>query len=470
MTARVSHRLAQTLAVCLFVSSLGFAAPAAHAQSPIVVGEQSFRSAFPGSLRFTVAVTSTSPINVLRLTVWQRGVALGSRYTPEFQSDRQVRATFVWDLQYRGAGDYMPPGARGEYTWHIEDAAGNQYDTPHEPFEVVDTSQAWRTISNRDIAVNWYQGSPDFGLAVLTRAISARGFLIQQLNLERIDPLRIFVYADRDSFFRALPPTAREWTGGSTFPEYGVILMNFTEENLEWGLRATSHELSHAVLHARVPGYLGELVLPRWLDEGLAVYNEVENHAPDDQFDGLLRRAIRQDQLIPLRRLIQNFPPDSDSASLAYGEGYDMVRFMIEKRGADRFGDLLRAFERGTALEDAFEQVYGVGPDELENAWRQELGLAPRPVSQGRVPTAGAMPTYAVSSGFATPGAAVTPRPPSTAVAQSGDQAAPRQPPTTAPEASGAPAPGLCGGVFALAGLAGFGLWQSRKRGIKSVG
>lgn len=437
-----------------------------HAQSPIVVTEQSFRSAFPGNLRFTIGAESKTPIQVLRLTVWQNGVALGSRYTPDFVPNNQVRATFVWDLQYRGAGDYMPPGARGEYTWHIEDTAGNQFDTPHQDFEVVDSSQQWHTISNSDISVNWYHGSSDFGFAVLSRALVARRFLTQELSIDKIDPLRIFVYADRDSFFRALPPTAREWTGGSTFPEYGVILMNFAEDNLDWGLRATSHELSHAVLHARVPGFLGGLVLPRWLDEGLAVYNETDNHAPDDQFDGQLRRGISGDQLIPLRRLVDNFPADPDAAALAYGEGYDMVKFMIEKRGSDRFGELLHAFESGTAMQDAFARVYGVGPDELENDWRHELGLAPRPVTVGRVPTAGAMPTYAVSSGFITPEATSTsaPTPIATRIAESSGAHEPsNQAPSTPGESSAAPTSNLCGGTLALAGLVAFGLWRRRR-------
>lgn len=440
----------------------------ALADSPIVVSEQTFRSAFPNNLRFTVAAQSTSTIQVLRLTVWQKGVALGSRFTANFRPDYTVRTTFVWDLQYRGSGEYMPPGARGEYTWHVEDSAGNQYDTPHQTFEVVDASQPWRTISNQDVAVNWYSGDPEFGAAVLERAITARAFLTQQLGIDQVEPIKIFVYADRESFFNALPPTAREWTGGSTFPEYGVILINFTQENLQWGLRATSHELSHAVLHARVPGFLGELVLPRWLDEGLAVYNETIDHAPDDSFDQAFRQAIRQDLLIPLRRLGVNFPADSQAASLAYGEGYSAVKFMIEKLGADKFAALLDRFERGTPLEDALRATYGMVLDELENAWRQELGLKARPVTSVQLPTVGAMPTYAVSSGVLNPTPSQTAIPTSTAaptrISQSNaSPSEPQPPPLTTPESGAAPQTGLCGGVLAFGGLVAFGVSRKRK-------
>lgn len=454
----------------LFFILIAWSLPSrAYADSPIVVTEQTFRSSFPNNLRFTVAAQSTSPIEILRLTVWQKGVALGSRFTANFRPDDAVRTTFVWDLQYRGSGEYMPPGARGEYTWHVEDSAGNQYDTPHQTFEVVDASHQWRTLSNQDVAVNWYSGDNDFGVAVLERAITARAFLTQQLAIDQVEPIKIFVYADRDSFFNALPPTAREWTGGSTFPEYGVILINFTQDNLQWGLRATSHELSHAVLHARVPGFLGELVLPRWLDEGLAVYNETIDHAPDDSFEQAFRQAIRQDLLIPLRRLDVNFPADSQAASLAYGEGYSAVKFMIEKLGADKFAALLNRFEGGTPLEDALRATYAMVLDELENAWRQDLGLKARPVTSVQLPTVGAMPTYAVSSGVLNPTplqtATPTATPAPTRISQSNAApSAPQQAPLTTPESGAAPPTGLCGGVLAFGGLVAFGVSRKRKR------
>ena len=194
-------------------------------------------------MEFGIDVQSDSPIRVLRLTVWQDGVALGSRHTPDFTKSNQVRATFDWSFQVFGDGGYLPPGTRGEYTWHIEDERGNSYDTARERYQVEDNTQKWSVLSNDDLTVRWHAGNAAFGQAIFDRAVAAHAFLENEVGIDSADALEIFIYADKQEFFNALPAFSAEWTGGRMFPEYGVIMINFAPSQLEWGLRATSHEL-----------------------------------------------------------------------------------------------------------------------------------------------------------------------------------------------------------------------------------
>jgi len=445
----------------LFVLLCGLSfAPRVDAQSPITVVSQSVDMRFPRAMRFNLQAKSDAPIRALTLTVWQRGVALGSRFTVPVTPARTVRVGFDWNFQSSTSGGYLPPGTHGEYTWRIEDTAGNTFDTPRASYVVEDRSQNWQKISNDYLSVSWHAGGADFGPAVFTRALVARAFLAQQLRIENIPPLEIFIYANKQDFFNALPPFSAEWTGGRMFPEYGVIMINFAPEDLSWGLRATSHELSHAILHSKIRGAIGELSIPHWLDEGLAVYNETTDHAPDDQFDRTFQTAIARNTLIPLRKLEERFPSDSDQAQLAYGEGYSAVKFMIEEYGADKFAELLDVYEKGALPDDGLTQVYGMNQDELENAWRANIGARPREFTISRLPTVAPQPTFEVSAPLdfptATPTAAPTSTPGATRVASS-----PAAPTLTPAQAPALPTSGLCGGVIVLSGIV---VWSVRKR------
>ncbi|MCC7162023.1 MAG: hypothetical protein IT331_05995 [Anaerolineae bacterium] len=372
----------------------------AAAQSPIVVTSQTFQAQFPRSMQFAIQVESSAPIQTLRLTVWQDGVALGSRHTPKFAPERKVRAVFEWSFQAFGEGGYLPPGTRGEYTWHIQDAAGNSYDTPRRAYGVEDNTQKWNVLSNDDLTVRWHAGNAAFGQAIFDRAVAAHEFLEHEVGIDSADPLEIFIYADKQEFFDALPAFSAEWTGGRMFPEYGVIMINFAPSQLEWGLRATSHELSHAILHAKIRGTIGQLSIPHWLDEGLAVYNETDDHAPDEQFEEAFQPAVRRNALIPLRSMQLQFPNASEQAQLAYGQSYSVVKYMIQEHGKDKFAKLLNVYERGAAPDDALLEVYGMNQDQLENAWRRNVGAPERRVANSELPTVPIRPTYDISSPF----------------------------------------------------------------------
>lgn len=415
-------------------------------------------------MRFDIQVSSSTPIQGLTLTVWQRGVALGSRHTPDFTPDTSVRASYQWNFQAFGDGSYLPPGTHGEYTWHIQDAAGNTFDTPRQAYYVQDTNQKWQVKSDERVRVSWQLGDEKFGDAIFQRALSAREFLANQLHIGNVDPLEIFIYADRQEFFNSLPAFSAEWTGGRMFPEYGVIMINFGPDDLEWGLRATSHELSHAILHSKIRGILGELALPHWLDEGLAVYNETDNHVPDDQFQEAYQNALRHNALIPLRKLQDRFPDDSGQAGLAYGESYAMVKFMIDTYGEDKFAELLNIYQQGALPDEGLLKEYQMNQDQLENAWRTKIGAPLRDVTTFELPTIAAQPTYEVSSPLST-------TPVATAQAQATDQPTTVAAEVTPPPANSIPAqapdvPALsfCGGTMAIVGLVSFSLLKKRKR------
>ncbi|MBC7222802.1 MAG: hypothetical protein H5T59_00750 [Anaerolineae bacterium] len=159
--------------------------------------------------------------------------------------------------------------------------------------------------------------------------------------------------------------------------------------------------------------------LPRWLDEGLAMYAEGELPPANRQ---ALERAIRQRRLISVRSL-SGYTGDPEQVDLYYAEAYSVVQFLLERYGRERMQELLRLFQEGTHQEEALQQVYGLTLEELDAAWREWLGSEP---SQA----------------------------PGTPAAAPGEGGRPAQ---------GAPRGGLCLGGLLPIGLVALGAWAGRR-------
>jgi hypothetical protein len=162
-----------------------------------------------------------------------------------------------------------------------------------------------------------------------------------------------------------VPPYA----SGVTYRSIRVVLLSLTEPAS--GGEATDletvfhHELSHVALEDAV---LGRHV-PRWFNEGLAVYESDEHPLLRTKalWDATLSRSI-----LPLSELDRSFPERSDQVNIAYAESADVVRFLL--RGGDRvrFGGLIDRVRHGEAFDRSLGDAYGTDVRKLEYQWREE--------------------------------------------------------------------------------------------------
>jgi hypothetical protein len=196
------------------------------------------------------------------------------------------------------------------------------------------------------------------------------------IGIELEDPIKIFIYDSHQDLMGALSTTAQEWTGGVAFTTYGVVIIGISPSQLEWGLNAMTHEMTHLVIHQATDNPFSGL--PRWLDEGIAVYNENRDEL-DNDFRLLFEQAVENDQLMTLRTLSSPFPGDPLQANLAYGQSGAVVKFMVDTYGSEAMSELLSIFAEGALYDEALEQAIGMNTDELDNAFRVSLGLPPLP-------------------------------------------------------------------------------------------
>ncbi len=369
------------------------AAPA-HTENGITVSVNQFTNDFPTQLLFNLGAQSSAKITQIALFISIDGQSSSNREVPQFTANTQVQATYKWSLVQA----YMPPGVTGKFWWTVQDSAGGHLETPKQSFRVDDTAHQWKKIANDQLALYWYDGDNSFGQALFDRGVQAIKFLQQDTGVTIDQQVQMYIYGSHSDLLNALSVGTQEWTGGQDFPEYGVVLIGVAPSDLDWGLGATTHELTHQVIHQKIRSPLGDLSMPHWMDEGLAVYYQTYPGTLDSQFAIPLRRAIQNNTLLSLRSLSGAFPADSSAANLAYAESYSVVNFIIQHYGRPKLAALLQGFKTGGFYDDIFKQVLGVDTDGLENQWRQDVGAPQRVIPTVVVTTPTPFPTFSLST------------------------------------------------------------------------
>jgi len=379
MTAR--HKLLWLLAlVALLLTPLLIPSPV-HAQEPITVTLNEHQVTFRERIIFRLEAESSDDITEAVIFLRTQGSRATRRGHPDFTPARRVELSYEWDMQER---DYLPPGVEITYYWKLTDAAGHSLKTEPVSFVYEDDRFSWHTLSSDKLSLYWYRGDEDFGQALFQRAVESLAEMEKTIGVEVEQPIKIYIYGTQQDLLDAMAEGAREWTGGVTYDQVGVILIAISPGNLDWGLRAVVHELTHAVVgQAMQPPFGG---LPTWLNEGLAYHAEGDMEPYDRQ---LLERAIRENKLISVRALNSSFPTDPNLAALSYAESYSLVDFILTEYGEETMSRLIEVFSRGAHYDDGLREVFGFDADGLEDAWREYIGAPPRlTVQEEATPTA----------------------------------------------------------------------------------
>ena len=156
----------------------------------------------------------------------------------------------------------------------------------------------------------------------------------------------------------------------------GRIRIAFPSELDAGGLdleQVIRHETAHLILHG-LP-----IPLPRWLDEGLAQW--VDGGDRDHWAKGFVDQggASGAVGLGERERSVDGSRGEISANAWAglYQHSYLFLGHLVEKHGGFRLDLTVRRIRRGTAVEKAFEEVYGGTPVELDRAWRAALRAAP---------------------------------------------------------------------------------------------
>ena len=129
------------------------------------------------------------------------------------------------------------------------------------------------------------------------------------------------------------------------------------------------HEIAHVVhLH------MTENRIPRWLAEGMAVYEAT--HARSEwnmNMDLAMIRALKADDLLPIKELDKGFTSRPEMISLVYYQAAQIIEFIAERYDFTKALALLPHFKNGTSTEDAIQSVFNQSADEFDQEFRSFL-------------------------------------------------------------------------------------------------
>lgn len=126
------------------------------------------------------------------------------------------------------------------------------------------------------------------------------------------------------------------------------------------------HELAHIALHDAV----SRENIPRWFNEGFAVHASREAETARMQ---ALWTATLSGNLIPFKQITRSFPADPTTASVAYAQAADMLRFLMRGGEEHRFQALIRRVAGGETFEQALLDAYSTDMFSLEKGWREDV-------------------------------------------------------------------------------------------------
>ncbi len=446
-------------AVIALVAIIGGALPLAlppdvAAQDSITVVREEVENLFPEGLSFHIDVASASTVEEIRVYVRKLGQSTRTTYrTVEFEPGGHISGTAYF--RSKTANEYIPTGARLEYYYDIRTADGASLETEPKTFVYLNTGLEWHLKSAGLIDVYYYSYddlAETRAEAVLATAVDTYEYMAPVLGVELTEPMSIVVYSDYRHMRQALRPTSR--VAASQLRTLGVAFSNertlLVDGSLNSVLTTTAHEFTH-LLVADAAGS-AHLQVHKWLNEGLAVHSEREHN---NEYGRFIRNAIHNDQVPPLAGL-RTFAGTPQETLRNYGQGHAVVTYMLETYGHEPMADLFVKMRETHSFEKSLSAAYGLTIDELDNEWRESVGLAIREQATPELPPLQVLPTRrpTPTSASEPPGPAVvqsTGGTPTAPAAMPGPTATPEPAPTYTPaptptSTASAPAPSASGG------------------------
>lgn len=231
---------------------------------------------------------------------------------------------------------------------------------------------------------NFVVFSPEkkLSLALAQKAEAKRREIIQRLGFsifpswEKVKA-RIRIYPNRETFLKYVP--LAEWSGGWT----QQTLQENTKGEKEIVSRSVStyvggYELQdsvipHEVAHLVFREFFGfSSNLPKWLDEGVAVWMEDKLHLEVGLFTQ--PRHLRENYL-PFREFLTlNVYPENPV--LFYAQAYSVTTYLLKTHGRKVFIEFIKELSLDHPLQQALNVAYPnqyLDIEDLEHAWASQL-------------------------------------------------------------------------------------------------
>ena len=250
----------------------------------------------------------------------------------------------------------------GEETegWQLAQEVQKQDGYDVEAFNLAalhDTMGKFKTLTNEDFVVRMSSHEAAvYGARVLDLLMRAKSNLCAKYGMELKRPTVVEMFPEQKDFaVRTFGMPGNQGYLGVCFGR--VVTANSPAAHVGHSVNWEAvlwHEFCHVVTLQMTRNKM-----PRWLSEGISVYEESQaNSSWGQRMNPRYREMVLGDELTPVSKLSAAFlsPPSETHLQFAYYESSLVVEFLIERFGLDRLKDLLRDLGEGTEISEAIEK------------------------------------------------------------------------------------------------------------------
>jgi hypothetical protein len=225
---------------------------------------------------------------------------------------------------------------------------------------------SWRSLTQDNTRLVHNLPAQERADRLLSLAVRTREEIAAELGVSSDEVLTVYLCKDVASFRQAAGSEPRREQVGIAVPgRHEIVALAFRDGAPTDLSEVIVHEVSHIVL-ADAAGD----DLPRWFQEGFALYQSHQLTVPEAYH---LALAGVTGRLIPLSEIDGRFPYGTRLSRLAYAQSLDSFTYLSARIGLDGVGALARDVGRHGSFTLAFRNVYGTGSREFERSWRASL-------------------------------------------------------------------------------------------------
>jgi tetratricopeptide (TPR) repeat protein len=232
-----------------------------------------------------------------------------------------------------------------------------------------DVLQDYRTLTNEHFRVRMEASEARiYGQRALALLEEARSVLVDKYGLEIESPVAVEIFAEQKDF--AVRTFGMPESHGFLGVCFGKVItanspasrpgVRFNWESMLW------HEFCHVVTLQ-----LTRNKMPRWLSEGISVYEERQAHSSwGERWTPAYRERVLSGRMSPVAKLSGAFlnARSPEDLQFAYFQSSLVVEFLMEQYGLENVRELLRDLGEGEWINDALE-AHGAPMEELESGF-----------------------------------------------------------------------------------------------------
>lgn len=197
----------------------------------------------------------------------------------------------------------------------------------------------------------------------------ALGHMMEVLGLEDAGPPIRVLLAQNDSPAAQRAPS---WGVGYAIGAIGQVVL-LVDRVPGYPYHSLDNVFRHEIAHVLISRAAARHEVPRWFNEGLAIYAARDYWGFDDR--GRVMIATLREGSLSLGLLDRHFHAGSTSAARAYALSAAFVRDLAQRHDEEVFARILRRMRQGEAFDEAFYRATGSTLNLAEATFWRHLDL-----------------------------------------------------------------------------------------------